>query len=293
MRFWCINVDVPDEITQMLRAACIERGVSYKEIHAPDFDFDPKHRLPPGDILYRPAVATSAMRVEQFLFTPGVATFHTEDQAVFYDFVSSPLMFQRAGLPIPRTVYCASADRQLLDAHAERLGGFPLVVKQLGGQGGVGVMIAESRRGLYALMDHLIDGGSNPLLCAYIPDAMHWRVVVVGERAVAAYRNPIDENDFRTYSSTDPDDYTSDVPTEMARIAMEAVRTMQSEFGGVDLLEHESGRLYLLEANVPCYFPQAQETAGIDVAGPMLDHLIAKARGLAPGARPEDVSVID
>ena len=53
------------------------------------------------------------------------------------------------------------------------------------------------------------------------------------------------------------------------------------ELAGVDILQHPSGRLYLLEANFPCYFAHAQTLAGVDVAGAMVEHLMAKARGLA------------
>ena len=62
----------------------------------------------------------------------------------------------------------------------------------------------------------------------------------------------------------------------MVCLAVSAVQAIRRELGGVDILEHPSGRLYLLEANFPCYFPQAQVVAGIDVAGAMVDHLLTK-----------------
>ncbi len=286
MKLVCVNVDVPEETTRFLMEACAARDVEYEEIDAPTFDFAPDRRLMPGTLLFRPAVATSAQRVEQFLYADGVATFYRTADSMFADISASPLLFQRGGLPVPRTIYLASTDRALLDAHVERVGGYPVVVKTLGGEGGVGVLLVESRRSLYGVVDHLVHGGANPLLCAYVPDAIHWRVVVVGERAVAAYRNPLEAGDFRTYASEDPEDYLADVPAEMARIAVEAVRLVGTEFGGVDLLEHESGRLYVLEANYPCYFPQAQEVGRIDIAGAMVEHLMGKSRRLASdGAR--------
>ena len=293
MRLVCVNIAVPEETTRLLRTACAARGVDYVEIYAPRFEFAPEQRLVRGDMLFRPAVGLAARRAEQFLWTEGVATFHRDPGSMFADIASSPLLFQRAGLPIPRTVYVASTARDLLDKHVRRLGGYPVVVKTTGGEGGIGVLLAESRASLYALADHLLASGSNPLLCAYIPAAVHWRVVVVGDRAVAAYRNLTAGDDFRTHASADPGDYTDAVSLEMERIAVEATRLVGAELGGVDLLIHESGRVYLLEANFPCYFAQAQEAGGIDVAGAMLDHLIAKARILAPSARPGQVRVID
>jgi hypothetical protein len=44
----------------------------------------------------------------------------------------------------------------------------------------------------------------------------------------------------------------------------------------VDVLQHPSGRFYLLEANFPCYFGHAQEN-GQDIAGAIVDHLLDKS----------------
>jgi glutathione synthase/RimK-type ligase-like ATP-grasp enzyme len=68
--------------------------------------------------------------------------------------------------------------------------------------------------------------------------------------------------------------------------AVRAVHALRVEHGGVDLLEHPSGRLYLLEANFPCYYPQAQRIGGIDVAGAMVDYLLEKAVRLTEAGPP-------
>ena len=41
-------------------------------------------------------------------------------------------------------------------------------------------------------------------------------------------------------------------------------------------------RLYLLEANFPCYYAQAQLKGGVDVAGAMVDYLLSQAGALGP-----------
>ena len=285
IRFYCVNDGVPTETTDLLREACDRRRVAYIEVEAQRFDFDPGRQLEGGDLLYRPAISTAAMRVEQFLFAPGVATFYRYDDSMFFDALTSPLHFQRAGLPVPRTVYCSNGDRGLMKRFVEQLGGFPIVLKLLGGSSGIGVMRADSLPALYSLVDYALSQGRNPLLCAYVDDAVHWRVVVIGERAVAAYKNPRDEDDFRTYGGTDPGDVTADPPAQLAEIAVRALKVLQNEFGGVDLLVHSSGRCYLLEANFPCYFPHAQQIGGIDVAGMMLDYLLEKRARLASNPR--------
>ena len=57
-------------------------------------------------------------------------------------------------------------------------------------------MRVDGLAALYSLVDYLVAQGTAMLLIAYVPDATHWRVVVVGNGAVAAYRNQVADGDF-------------------------------------------------------------------------------------------------
>lgn len=282
---YCVDDAVPDETIELLRLSCDERRLDFIEVDAPSFDFDPDHQLGPGDMLFRPATSVAASRVEQFLYADGVATFYAGAMGPFVETSGEPLFFERCGLPVPRTIPCGSSDRDLLRAQVERLGDLPVVLKTFGGEGGVGVMRVDSFPALFSLVDYALSQGQNPLLSSYVEDALHWRVVVVGERAVAAYPNSPEPDDFRSAPEPDPEHYQHRVRAGLARLAIRAVQVLGLEFGGVDILEHHSGRLYLLEANFPCYYPQAQLAAGIDISGKMVAHLVKKARRMAREAR--------
>lgn len=284
--FVCVgDRTVPEETGRLLRSACDARGIPFHEVNAPAFDFSPDAELAPGDLLYKSAVALSAGRVEQFLASEHVATFYATPSRAFFDCMSPSLYLERAGVPVPRSVYCHSIDRTRLRAAVERLGGLPIVVKAPGGEGGVGTMLADSFPGLVSLLDYVRSTGATPRLVAYVPDAVHWRAVVVGSRVVAAYPNPTADGDFRSWPSLDAAAYTARPAADLEEVAVAATRALDLEFGGVDVLRHASGRLYVLEVNMPCYFAQAQLRGGIDVAGPMVDHLLAKSRAIV-AARP-------
>jgi glutathione synthase/RimK-type ligase-like ATP-grasp enzyme len=62
--------------------------------------------------------------------------------------------------------------------------------------------------------------------------------------------------------------------------AVAAVRALANEFGAVDILEHPSGCLYVLESNQACYFASAQSPLGTDVSGAMVEYLLRKAQTL-------------
>ena len=151
----------------------------------------------------------------------------------------------------------------------------------MGHEGGTGVIRVDSLEGLVSLAGFLLAEGRQPWLAAYVDAAVHWRAVVVGGRLVASYRNPMRAGDFRSFAGDDPADVLATPPAGLERLAVAAVAALRLDFGGVDILEHASGRLYLLEANFPCYFAHAQVVAGIDVAGAMVERLIHRAHGLA------------
>jgi len=68
-----------------------------------------------------------------------------------------------------------------------------------------------------------------------------------------------------------------DCPVALGLFRLQALRL---ELGGVDILEHASGRRYLLEANFPCYFALPETIAGVDVSGALIEHLVAKSHRL-------------
>lgn len=284
-RFVYVDDGVPEDGTGFIRASCEDRGLAFTPVDPRHFDFDPRWQLGPGDILYRPAVSFLAQKVEQFLHGPGVSTFYADDDGVYFGLQNPTLAYQRAGLPVPRTIFCQTRDRSVLNTYVERLGGFPIVYKVPGYSTGIGVGRIDSVGVLHQTVDLLITMGRHLLLMPFI-EGVHWRLVVVGDRVVASYRNVATDDDFRSCVTTDLDDYEATPSPRAESIAVRSTQVGRLEFGGVDLLEHPSGRLYLLENNFPCYYAQAQKVAGVDVSGAMVDHLVAKAERLE--ARPGD-----
>jgi len=277
MKFYCVNDNVPTETIEYLKQSSSQRVIDFIEVNAGAFE--------PGtifvdskDLLFRPAISWRAVQVEQFLYRKGVSTFYSDTDGPLFTCSNPNLAFVKAGLPIPRYFTCNSFDPGLLRNQVDLLGGFPVVVKVSGYSRGVGVIRADSIESLVSIIEYLVAQGVSPNLSAYIPNAIHWRVVVVGKRAVAAYKNSTIENDFRTIGTTSPEEIYEKPNQLLEEIAVQSLEALRLEFGGVDLLEHESGRVYLLEANFPCYFAHAQIYGNCDVSGAMLDYLISKSK---------------
>jgi hypothetical protein len=272
-----VHDGTPETTRDLLVAAARVRSVPVRHVEASAFRFATTERLPPGAALFRTAGSSLAIDVEHFLWATAdapPATFYKDSP--YFACISPELAFRGAGLTVPRSAALRSTDRRQVEAVVAALGGFPVVVKCSGGEGGVGVFRADDLRTLLPLLDFLVRGrGETPRLLAYVGDAIHQRVIVVGDRAVASYINPTAPNDFRSEPSGDRADYTDRPEPRLADAAVRAANALRVAFAGVDLLVHRSGRIYVLEANFPCYFAQVAEVCPeFDVAGAMLDALL-------------------
>ncbi len=274
-----VHDGTPETTRDLLVAAAGARNVPVREIEASAFRFSAADRLPAGAGLYRTAGSSLAIDVEHFLWATAEAppaTFYKNSP--YFACISPELAFRGAGLTVPRSTALRSTDRTQIEALVAALGGFPVVVKCSGGEGGVGVFRADDLRTLLPLLDFLVRGrGETPRLLAYVGEAVHHRVIVVGDRAIASYTNPTADNDFRSQPSGDRADYTDRPEPRLAEAAVRAANALRVAFAGVDLLLHRSGRIYVLEANFPCYFAQVAEVRPeIDVAGALLDSLLPR-----------------
>jgi len=183
---------------------------------------------------------------------------------------------QQAGVPVLACSLCSGHNRGAVNRTVERLGGLPVVVKVPGGEGGIGVMLAETKPALFGLIDYLTAAGVVPLLSAFVPDAIHWRCVVLGERVLLSYRNEMVPDDFRTHAPTTAAGYVEDAPEDVSVAAVRAVISLGLDFGGADVLVGKTGDMHVLEVNSPCNFADAQQLAGVDVAGAVVDQLVAR-----------------
>ena len=106
------------------------------------------------------------------------------------------------------------------------------------------------------------------LLATNSEPAMAYRLVVVGEHVVAA----------EAQAQTAGGDNWRVVKPSLGAVAMalKAARLMRVEFGGVDLLEDQDGRLVLVALDYPCDFAAQQARSGVDIAGAMVDYLVNK-----------------
>ena len=124
-----VNANVPEETVRLLRESCAQRDIEFVEIDAVTFDYEPSRCASPGDMLYCAGTTAAAGFVEAHLYQPGVATFYSAADGPLTRKGHPLLVFQRAGVPVPRWVHVTIGDRGLLRRYVERMGGFPVILK--------------------------------------------------------------------------------------------------------------------------------------------------------------------
>ena len=193
-------------------------------------------------------------------------------------FYTSALL-QEAGLPTPETVVCERAD----DAFAAFRAMGDAIVKPLFGSMGLGMVrvsdpdtawrvfrAVEAIRGVYYLQRAVPHGGRDV------------RAFVVGDRVVGAIERRAADGGWRTNISRGGAARPCPLSPAWEALACRAARAVGADYAGVDLLPDEStGGVYVLEVNGIPGWEGLQEATGVDVAGAVVDHLVARAAGTA------------
>ena len=104
------------------------------------------------------------------------------------------------------------------------------------------------------------------LLASNSEPATAYRLVVVGDLVVAAEAQALGGEGWRVVKPS----------LGAVAIALKAARLMRVEFGSVELLEDQDGRLVLVALDYPCDFAAQQARSGVDIAGAMVDYLVNK-----------------
>lgn len=280
----------PIGIDASLARACKERGIRYHRLIVEETVLDELQtmEIAAGSLLYRASTSTKAAAIELMLTIAHPRKFTTIYYPQAYQHPSKDLyglsVQLQPGLPVIPTIVLdptwQSMEADEVSRRLQKLDGFPVVVKTLGLSHGRGVAKADNPKQFHDLLNEPLLEQCKVITRKYLADYRHYRLIVVGGEAVAAieYHKPAD--DFRTNATESPTVSAvamTALPPGAEDIATRATALRSSLLGGVDLLHDlTSGKVYLAEVNVPCYFPRAEEPTGVDIAGRIVDALIEK-----------------
>jgi RimK family alpha-L-glutamate ligase len=191
-------------------------------------------------------------------------------------FYTSALLHE-AGLATPETVVCERAADAMPVIRGMLRDGDDAIIKPLFGSMGHGLMRVsdpelawrvvrplEQMRAVFYVQRAVDHGGRDV------------RVFVVGGRVLGAIERQAPPGDWRTNVARGGAARAIDVPEAWARLAVRAAAVVGADYAGVDLLPSSTGDVFVLEVNGIPGWQGLQEATGIDVAGAIVDHLIAR-----------------
>jgi RimK family alpha-L-glutamate ligase len=194
-------------------------------------------------------------------------------------------LMREAGLPTPETVVC----ERINDAVAAVRDMGDVVIKPIFGSLGHGMVRVSdpdvALRVLRALdevravfyVQRAIDHGGRDV-----------RVFVVGGRVIGAIERLAPEGEWRTNVAQGARTRAFDLPRAWEDLARRAAAAVSADYAGVDLLPARDGEVYVLEVNGIPGWQGLQQATGIDVAGAIADHVVARASLRATHGSPAD-----
>ena len=182
------------------------------------------------------------------------------------------------GLPIPPSLTVGSA-AFLEDAVAD-MGNYPFILKPFHGTHGRGVMLLDTSTSLTSAVDALCDLHEDYVIQPFIAEAggVDIRVLVVGDKAIAAMKRSAPVGEFRANIHRGASGEAVSLPDEYTDIAIKAAAALELEVAGVDLLQTNDGPV-VLEVNPSPGFEELESVTGINIAGAIIEFVIAFAQG--------------
>jgi len=183
-------------------------------------------------------------------------------------------LLEDAGLPTPRTLVSERFDDAM--AGFQELGG-DVVIKPLFGAEGRGMVRVTDADLAYRTFRALELARAVFYLQEYIPQGgRDIRAFVVGGQVVAAMTRR--SAGWKTNLAQGARAERIDLPPSLAAISRRAASVLEADYAGVDLLQGEDGRLFVLEVNGIPGWQGLQRTTEADIAGAIADHALESAR---------------
>jgi len=193
------------------------------------------------------------------------------------DKLRSLQLLARAGIDIPKTVMVS--DPSQIHRALEIVGGPPAILKVVKGTQGIGVILAETEQAALTVLETFWNLGMNILVQEFIEESegRDIRALVVGDRVVTAMRRQASVGEFRSNVHRGGTGTVVDLPESYRRAALEAMRVMELQLGGVDMLESETGPK-VGEIYSSAGFEGLERWTGVDIASAIIEYTVSFAR---------------
>jgi gamma-F420-2:alpha-L-glutamate ligase len=178
-------------------------------------------------------------------------------------------LLSASGLPIPKTI----------------LAKFPVDVKKLRSTRGAGVVLCQDREQFDDLASLLGDAGhqSDFIFQQYIAKShgRDVRLLVIGGKVVASMERRALNGNFKSNISLGGSGECINAPEEMAKLALDAAKSLNLDIAGIDVLYDEKG-YRICEANSAPGFVGLEKACPVSVPDQVFDYVAARLNRSTP-----------
>ncbi len=178
-----------------------------------------------------------------------------------------------SGLPVPSTLFITKP-ASFLPA-VKQLGGFPVVVKQVDGMGGDGVIKVNSQMEVQTFLTQNLLAKKGLVVQQFIEpqERTDIRVLVIGEKIAGAMALVPYGHDFRTNIHQKGHAVPVELTESLSLIALKAAKACHLEIAGIDLIVEKNCPPLIIEVNYSPGFKGLEAATGQDIAKQILDYV--------------------
>ncbi len=179
------------------------------------------------------------------------------------------------GMPVTAFTHDPRQAKQIVDA----VGGAPVVIKLVEGTQGIGVVLGETTSSAKSVIEAFRGVNVNILVQEFIAESggIDIRMLVIGERVVAAMQRQGAPDDFRSNLHRGGSAASVRITPQERSMAVRAARTLGLNVCGVDMIRSSRGPM-IIEVNSSPGIEGLEAATNKDVAGAMIAFLEANAR---------------
>ncbi len=251
-----------------------QKSKQQASIQIPHFNETPKAAFVRGVTGGTLQQITTRLNILHMLKMQGVSVYN-DGRAIerTVDKAMTSFLLHQAGLPTPRTWVCESRQQAHATIQTHTKNNQQLVIKPLFGSQGKGVRLLDARTALPLPMDNFVDGVF--YLQEFIDTGVKnydYRVFVVNDRAVAAMRRSGTE---WLHNVAQGAQCKVTEETDVLNLALQAAKTLDIAYCGVDIIRDDEGRLWVLEVNSIPAWRGLQGVASVNIAQTLADDFLS------------------
>lgn len=188
------------------------------------------------------------------------------------DKLRSLQLLSKSGIGLPKTVFTNYSKN--VEGVINSVGGVPAVIKLLEGTQGLGVILADSRKGATSVLEALNGLKARVIVQEFIKESagVDIRVFVVDGKVVGAMKRQGKEGEFRSNLHRGGTSQIIELSPEEEATAIAAANALNLGIAGVDMLQSKRGPL-ILEVNSSPGLEGIERATRFDIAGEIIKYI--------------------